>query len=330
MNMNTNKQATQALCATSLLCLLIPGALVLAPMPATAARAEPLHTQRLRVMVAPFSYASISPWWTGDWQIGQGLSALVEDELIKQGSFDVYSRQGAGVPSGTILRGTITHFEFDKDGIGLSEGFRRPDWYRRHWHPSGSLFGVGFTETRARVGMSCQLIDAATGRILKVFDASGSSSRGNFTGFGINRGGGIYAGGIDFRSRAFQDTLIGEATRKCVSDLTQKLVKGTANLDIRAALATSVAPEPLVGKVADVEGDTLTVTIGDDQGVRVGDVMSVEGVVKVIRDPDTGSILEQRYTRVGTLRILSVSAHTATGRFEGKLPPKVGDRVHLD
>ncbi|MBB6051432.1 CsgG/HfaB family protein [Armatimonas rosea] len=328
--MNTKQRATQTRCATSVLCLLIPGTLVLTPLRATAALAESQPHQRLRIMVAPFSYASISPWWSGDWQIGQGLSALVEDELIKQGSFDVYSRQGAGVPTGTILRGTITHFEFERDGIGLRDGLYRPDGYRRRWRPSGSLFGVGFTETRARVGMSCQLIDAATGRILKTFDAAGSSARGSFTGFGINRGGGIYAGGVDFRSRAFQDTLIGEATRKCVSDLAQKLVKGTANLDLRAALTTSVAPTPLVGKVADVEGDTLTVTIGDDQGVRVGDVMSVEGVVKVIRDPDTGSVLEQRYTRVGTLRITSVSAHTATGRFEGKLQPKVGDRVHLD
>ena len=295
---------------------------------------------RARIAVVSFDYGSVSPWWEGRWQIGQGMAALVVDELVKQRNLDVYTtplntwsestRNNNISVNGMILRGTITQFSFDKDGIGFDERERGGRYgHGRDNRRGGSGFGIGYSETRATVGVNFQLIDASTGRILKTFSSKSQSSRGSFTGFGINRGSSIYAEGVDFRSRNFQSSLIGEATKKCASDIAKQISKSINSLDIPY---TSSAPLPstLSGKVADIEGRTLIITIGADQGVRVGDVFVVEAPLKVIRDPDTGRVLEERSERLGTIRITSLSAHTATGQFEGNDRPKIGDRVHLD
>lgn len=316
-----NKRVDAVRAASSLLLLSAPTGLALPTSPARAAAPRP-PAVRVRIAVEPFGYGGISPWWEGDWQIGREMSSLIADDLLRQSGFDVHST-GSRTPYGTALRGSITRFDLDSDSIGTSE--RSGDRYGgRRRRGGGTLFGIGFTETRASVELSCQLVDVASGRVLRTFRAKGKSSKGTFSGFGRNRGSSIYAEGIDFHSRAFQDTLLGEATRKCVADLDVQLSRSAGSLDLPSA------PLDVSGKVADVDDDTLTVNVGASQGVRVGDTLSVEAVMKVIRDPDTGQVIDERIERLGTIHVAAVTARTATGRFDGKALPKVGDRVRLD
>jgi hypothetical protein len=328
------------------LCLLIPLAMLgVAGTSVPVQAAAPLsitdgHRRPLRIAVSYFDYGNISPWWDGDWQIGQGISGLIADELIKQNTlFDVYTgynsiytgRSVNGYNSGIIVRGTITRFDLDKDSIGVNDRERGGRGRGRDRGRGTNILGIGYSETRANVTIKCDLIDAATGRLLRTYTATGQSSKGNFTGFGIHHGNGlsIYASGVDFRSRAFQDTLVGEATRKCVSNLTSQIAKNIEAISASVTNGDGQSPS-FLGKVADVEGDTVVVNVGTNQGVRLGDILRVEGVTKVIRDPDTGKVIEERTSVMGTIRITAVTPRTATGYFEGKSDPKVGDRVSFN
>jgi hypothetical protein len=61
--------------------------------------------------------------------------------------------------------------------------------------------------------------------------------------------------------------------------------------------------------------------------VNVGDVYTIERVVRTVKDPDTGKIIREVTQTLGTLRVTDVEAGSATGTFSGAGVPRVGDRV---
>ena len=117
----------------------------------------------------------------------------------------------------------------------------------------------------------------------------------------------------------FQETIIGEATRQAVDDLTRQLVAQAERIQ-----ATKIE---FNGLVADVTDNELVLNVGRNKGLKVGDVVTIERTGKVIKDPATGQVLRTLSDRIGTAKITSVDDISAVASYSGVGRPKVGDTV---
>lgn len=303
----------------------------------TAAQAQ---AARKRIAVMDFDFGTVSRWWKGDWDVGKGLSDIMVTNLVKDGTYsvierkrlaDVLGEQNLGQSGRTdnasaakvgkilgvqaIVVGSITQFGFDDKNINIGA--------------AGGLLGgpfagigLGKKKSKAIVVIDARLVDTNTGEILAVATGKGESRRDSFSGFGGGGGrGGFGAGGIDMSSSNFENTIIGEATRKCVDALTADLVKSQDKL---VAQKIEVS-----GRVADVDAGKLILNVGKESGLHVGDTLNVERVVREVKDPDTGKVLREVTEVVGTVKITELDEKSAVGTFNGAGAPKVGDRVKL-
>jgi Flagellar assembly protein T, C-terminal domain len=101
---------------------------------------------------------------------------------------------------------------------------------------------------------------------------------------------------------------------------------GGATAAAPGATAVAAKPAPVNGLVADVSGTTLIINIGTNAGLKVGSTLDVVRP-RVIKDPTTHKDLKTVDTSLGSLTITSADATTATGKFTGTAPTKVGDTV---
>jgi aconitase B len=122
------------------------------------------------------------------------------------------------------------------------------------------------------------------------------------------------------RSSGFQNTILGEATNKAVTEVAQQLEAKAASLP--------TAVVEIDGIVADASPDgTLILNVGSRSGLKVGDVLSVKRKVREVRDPDSGKVLRSIEDAVGTVTITEVDASSSVGKFSGRGTPKVKDAV---
>ena len=70
-------------------------ALGLTALAALMAAGEPTAAQSKRptIAVLAFEYGTIQHWWQGTWDIGEGISDMIVDELVNDGSFRVIERK---------------------------------------------------------------------------------------------------------------------------------------------------------------------------------------------------------------------------------------------
>jgi curli biogenesis system outer membrane secretion channel CsgG len=179
---------------------------------------------------------------------------------------------------------------------------------------------VGTKEGKATVVIDARLVDVNTGEILAVASGKGSSKRsGLLLGGGGGGGGGYGAGGIDMGSSNFQDTILGEATRAAVSDLSTQLISQAGRVE-----GTTVAIE---GLVADATGDTIIINVGKSAGVTLGMKLTVERVTREVKDPASGKVLRKITSPVGEIQITEVDDTSAVAKVLSGQGFKVGDAV---
>ncbi len=204
--------------------------LVLAILMVFLGTAAFVQAARPRVAVMEFDYGAIHHWWWGEYDIGKGIQALVEDELVNDGTFRVFSRKHlrkildeqnfqmsdradpatavkigklAGVDY--IIVGTVTKFEQKKKGGGLGLLTRKLG------------LGAGAKIYEARVALTAQLISVKTGEIL-------ASVKAEAKDVGVGLGSGGYTGGVGGLGFFSQDNSISKATEKAVQKLVRKLI----------------------------------------------------------------------------------------------------------
>jgi curli biogenesis system outer membrane secretion channel CsgG len=319
--------------------------LTLAQTPATAPAAAPApardpNAPKKRVAVMNFDYgtvqSSVAAIFGSDQDIGKGISAMLIEQLVKDGSYSVIERgaldkilaeqnfsnsdranpttaakigQVLGVD--TIIIGTITQFGRDDKhtniggmGYGAKYGFG----------------GIGTKNSKAVVAVSARMVNVSTGEILAAVTGNGESARGGTSllgGGGGWSGGG--AGGLDMGSSNFGNTILGEATRKAVDDMATQL-NGDAGKVPTVVLSIN-------GLIADVSGNTLIINVGKKAGVKVGDKLEVSRPVRTIKDPATGKVIKSVTDKVGEATITEVDDDSATATFNGAGAAKVGDMV---
>ena len=77
---------------------------------------------------------------------------------------------------------------------------------------------------------------------------------------------------------------------------------------------------PVETTVADVAGNLLTLAAGSAAGVNVGDVFEILRVVRTVKDPATGEVLDQITDKSGELTITNARERISTVPTSGRAP----------
>jgi curli biogenesis system outer membrane secretion channel CsgG len=314
---------------------------LLAGVVAVPAQTPAAPTRKPRVAVMDFDYGTVQTTTAAVFgtnvDVGKGITNLLVTGLVKDGNFSVIERSaldkvlneqnfsnsnradpnsaakiGKLLGVDAIVVGTITEFgnETKKTGVGGGGG---------GWGGFG-LGGIGHSNSKANVSITARIINIDTGEIMAVADGDGQSSRsstsllgggGNWHGFG--------GGNADFGSSDFQQTIIGEATKKAVDQLATNLDSQSAKVPVRTIVVEGV--------VADVEAGQIVLNVGASAGVKVGDTFNVLRVIKEIKDPTTGAVLRKLTTTVGVIKATDVDAGSAVCTTVSGSGFKVGDVI---
>lgn len=309
-----------------------------APKPRTA-----LNDGKKRIAIIDFEYGTVRSAVAGlfgsDIDVGKGICDLLVKHLVRDGSYTLVERRmldkilaeqnfstsdranpataakiGKILGLDAILVGSITQFgqetkEMKVGGAGGGIG-------------GFGIGGFGRKKSKAIVTVDARLIDVDTAEILAVADGKGESKRdgtsllgggGNWRGFG--------AGGVDFSSSNFEETILGEAVKGAVEQLSTNVVQGKDKLKSRSPLV-------IEGLVAAVEGDVVIINVGGKQGLKAGDELSVERVTREIKDPSTGQVLRKMSTRIAVIELMEVDEGSGVAKIaDGANAIKIGDLV---
>ncbi len=305
------------------------------------AQEAPAPIRKKRVAIFDFDYASVHGGVTAifgqEVDVGKGISDLLVKYLVKDGSYSVIERKamdkilaeqnfsnsdranpnsaakiGKLLGVDAIIVGSITQFGNDTKNTGVGGG-------------GGGFGGFGLggfkhSKSKAIVALDARIVDIDTGEILAVAEGKGESSRestsltgggGNWHGFG--------AGGVDFGSSDFQNTIIGEAVKSAVQTMSTEVIAGKDKL-----VARTITVE---GLVAAVDGGQIILNVGGKAGVKVGDTLTVERVSKEIKDPATGKVLRRMSTSIGMVKVTDVDDVSAVCSVVSGTGFKTGDAV---
>ena len=322
----------------SLLALFLAIASAVASIPLSAQGAPP---RRPRIAVLDFDYGTVqsysSAMFGSNVDVGKGIADLLVTDLVKDGTFSIIERKaldkimteqnfsnsnradptsaaklGKLLGVDAILIGSITEFgnETKKTGLGGAGG---------NWGGFG-LGGISHSNSKANVGIDARLVNVDTGEILAVAEGKGQSSRSSTSMLG---GGGSWhgfgGGNADFGSSDFQNTIIGEATKAAVDQLTAGLVADSGKVAVRTITVE--------GLVAAVDGGQIILNVGARAGVKVGDELQVLRVGREIKDPATGAVIRRLTTAIGTVRATDVDDSSAVCTPVAGTDFKVGDMV---
>lgn len=307
--------------------------------------ASPLFGQqqqeKRRVAVLDFGYGtvmtSVQALFGTNQDVGKGISDLLIDRLINDGTYRVIERRelnkimqeqnfsnsdradsstaakiGRVLGVDTIIVGDITQFGRDDHNTNVGSVVSRWDRY--------GIGKVGVRKAKAVVAVTARMVDVNTGEILASVSGRGESKRSGTDLLGGGGGwGGAGGGQLDMGSSNFSQTIIGEAVTEAVTQVAGQLDQNAGRLPTRTV--------HVEGLVADATGNNITINVGTRAGVRAGDKLTVTRVDRVIKDPATGKPLRTVESPVGMITITNVDEGSAVGTFAGSGQPKIGDTV---
>jgi len=297
--------------------------------------------RKKRVAIFDFDYgtvqtASAAAFGTNI-DVGKGITDLLVKYLVQDGTYSVIERQvldkilaeqnfsnsdranptsaakiGKLLGVDAIIVGAVTQFgnETKNTGVGGGGG---------GWGGFG-LGGFHHSNSKAIVNIDARIVDIDTAEILGVAEGHGESSRSSTSLLG---GGGNWhgwgSGAVDFGSSDFQQTILGEAVKNSVEQLSAGLVADNTKLSVRTIVVS--------GLVAAVDGGQVVLNVGAKAGVKVGDQLNVERVTKEIKDPATGQVIRRLSSPVGVVKVTDVDDISAVCVAVSGTGFKVGDAV---
>jgi curli biogenesis system outer membrane secretion channel CsgG len=311
---------------------------------AGAASPQVPQGRKKRVAVFDFDYATVktstAALFGTDIDVGKGIADLLVKNLVTDGTYSVIERKqldkilaeqnfsnsdranpasaakiGKILGLDAIIVGSITEFGNETKNRNIGGGGGGFGGF--------GIGGVGHKESKANVQIDARLVDIDTAEILGVAEGKGESKRssnsllgggGNWHGFG--------GGAVDFGSSDFQQTIIGEATKAAVDQMTSGVISSAPKLQARIV--------KVEGLVAAVDGDQIVLNVGAKTGIKVGDHMSVERITSTIKDPATGAVLRKMTSRLGELVVTDVDDVSAVCKAVNGTGFKVGDMAKTE
>lgn len=233
---------------------------------------------------------------------GEGLCAMLSEELMGTGRFMVVERAQLGslideqdlgaegrtnpqtaakigemLGASILVMGTVTQFEQTATSTGGGVGIPIP---------GVGAVGLGGKKSTGYVKINLRLVDTTTGQILSTATADGT-----FTGKA--GGGAAYIKGFSVAGSKERNEPVGQAAE----DAIKKAV---------AFIENNMANVPFAAKVAEVDGSSVYINAGSNRNVQTGLVLNAYAVVKEIKDPDTGLILDSIKEKTGSIEVVSV------------------------
>ena len=277
--------------------------------------------------IAVMRFESTDKFGGGD--VGEGLSAMLSNELTKTGRFvvveraalqDIIGEQQLGskglataesaAASGKLMgaqilvRGTVTDFEEAKQGGGAQLSIAGGNL------PIGGLLGRG--GSTAHVAIDLRLIDAVTGEVIDAYRAE-AEAKASSTHFALQH----VKTGVGIGTEQFNKTPLGKAALAAIREGIDHIVQKTERI-------------PWTGRISEVtETGKIYVNAGEDVGLKPGDQLEIFVVTKEVKDPDTGEVLGVEEHRLGALKIESARPRFSIGTLQEGPTPKAGDIVRV-
>lgn len=271
-------------------CLLAIVALVSATLPAAAQGG-------LRYSITVTKFENKAGWY-GQWDIGDAWGTVMTDMLNQTGKFIVLGESdmrgaamneqdfaasgrtaggnkapatGQMTPAQLLVKGAITHVQDSTagGGGGISVGGVR-------------LGGKG---GKGEINATIYIVDSTTGQVLASKSVVGTSTK---KGMSLGYSGSGWSGDVG----GFKNDNVGKAVEAACSEAVDFLLKQLPSI-------------PWTGSVVQVEGGKVYINRGEREGVTAGQAFLI-GDTKVIRDPDTGEVLDTSVTEVARVKVVTV------------------------
>jgi curli biogenesis system outer membrane secretion channel CsgG len=236
--------------------------------------------------------------WSGRFDIGDAWGTILTDLLNQTGKFIVLGEKdmrqeamaeqdfaasgrvaggakapvtGQMTPAQLLVKGAITHVQDSTAGGhgGLNVGG----------------FRIGGAGGKGEVNATIYIVDSTTGQVLASKSVTGVSTRKGLDLGYSGAGWGADAGG-------YQKDNVGKAVTAACKEAVDFLVAQLPKI-------------PWTGSVAQVAGGKVYINRGSRDGVTAGQTFVV-GQANVIRDPDTGEVLDQTVKEVARLQVSQV------------------------
>ncbi len=259
-------------------------------VPATALAQE--GGQRYTITVTKFENKA---GWHGRYDIGNAWGTVLTDLLYESGSFIVLGESdmrdaaldeqdfaasgrtaggkkapviGQMTPAQLLVKGAITHVQ---DNTKSKGGGIRIKGLR-----------LGGKKGQGEINATIYVVDSTTGQVLASKSVVGvSHKKGATIGYSGARWGAAFGGDSNDN--------VGLAVQAACAEAVEFIKAQLANVT-------------WTGTVVMAKGDKVYVNRGSREGVTVGQIFSV-GEVEVLRDPDTGEILDESMTQIATLSV---------------------------
>jgi curli biogenesis system outer membrane secretion channel CsgG len=290
-----------------------------AAAPAAGAPTAPAG-RRKRVAIFDFDFAAVQSQATAalgaNVDVGRAITDLLTKYLVQDGTYSVIERNaldkimaeqnfsnsdranpnsaaklGKLLGVDAIILGSVTQFGNDTKNTGVGGGGGGFGGF--------GLGGFSHKESKAIVNIDARIVDIDTAEILGVAEGHGISSRSSTSMTGGGGGWRGFGGGnVDFGSSDFESTILGEAVKASVEQMSAGLIADNSKLTARTISVS--------GLVAAVDGGQVVLNVGAKAGLKVGDQLTVERVTREIKDPATGAVIRRLANQVGVVRITDV------------------------
>lgn len=277
-------------CALKSLVFIITIGMIAAALPAAADEA----TGGLRYSVTVTKFEN-KAGWHGQWDIGDAWGTVFTDMLNQTGRFIVLGEtdmRGAALdeqdfaasgrtaggakapvtgqmtPAQLLVKGAITHVQGDT--AGADGGVRIKG------------FKIGGKGGKGEVNATIYIVDSTTGQVMASKSVVGTHKR---KGIGV----GYNAGGWGAAFGGHTNDNVGLAVQDACAVAVDFLIAQLPNIQWR-------------GSVVMTKDGKVYINRGSREGVSTGDTFSV-GEVEILRDPDTGEVLDESMTEFARLKV---------------------------
>jgi curli biogenesis system outer membrane secretion channel CsgG len=288
--------------------------------PAAAVAQETSGGLRYSITVSKFENRAS---WSGQWDLGDAWDTVLTDLLVQSGKFIVLGETdmryaamdeqdfaasgrtaggnkapatGQMTPAQLLVKGAITHVQGNTESAG--GGIRIQG------------FTIGGGGGKGEVNATIYIVDSTTGQVLASTNVVGTSKQ-SALGLGYSTGnwGAAFGGN--------KNDNVGLAVQDACAAAVNFLVEQLPGF-------------PWTGTVVMVKGDQVYINRGAREGVTVGQNFVV-GEVEVLRDPDTGEVLDESMTETAGLRVDQVKEKLSIARvtWGEKSAIAQGMKVHL-
>jgi curli biogenesis system outer membrane secretion channel CsgG len=284
---------------------------------------------RLRVAVLPFDDGAIQGqerWWRDNLQVGKGVADELVTALLNSGKFRLIEREQlqrvleeqnlaskGRIDSNTAARigrilgvqilimGKVTEFSTSSKGGTIN---------------TNNGIGINIKANTARVALDARMVDTSSAEIKAVATGRGEKKQTNL-GLEVNYN------RIAIDSDEFKKTNLGIALRDAVNSIAAQLSDQADHIKPSApTLPSRPHKVSISGSVAEIYGSNIYINVGAANGVRPGMTFTVHHIIRAVRDPNTGKIIDYITEPVAKITVAKVRNNTAICSIASRLTTK--------